>query len=225
MNELLLFAEIIVFFSLLLLAKKFFGKTGLYVWIALATAFAEIQVVKNIDIFGLHGTLGNVLFASNFLATDIIAEEYGKKVAIKGIFIGFFFTIVFFIFSQFSLFFIPSKIDVAHEPMTILFSITPRVTLSSLTMYLIANLVDISIYEKIKSKTGEKMLWLRNNVATILCNCLENFFFVFLAFLGLFEFKDIIIIAVSTSLLEIIIAICDTPFLYLARKIKSKETI
>ena len=64
MNELLLFIEIIIMFSLLLLAKKFFGKEGIFVWIGIASVIANIQVSKCIDIFGISGTLGNVLFAS-----------------------------------------------------------------------------------------------------------------------------------------------------------------
>jgi uncharacterized PurR-regulated membrane protein YhhQ (DUF165 family) len=57
-------------------------------------------------------------------------------------------------------------------------------------------------------------------VATILCNCLENFGFIGLAFAGIYDFGTIITIAVSTSIIEAIVAVCDTPFLYAARRIK-----
>lgn len=61
-------------------------------------------------------------------------------------------------------------------------------------------------------------MWLRNNVATIVSNGAENFLFYLIAFLGVFPVKDILIIAVTATLIEIVIAICDTPFLYLATK-------
>lgn len=86
-------------------------------------------------------------------------------------------------------------------------------------MYFVANIADVLLYNKIKEKTGEKLMWLRNNVSTILCNCLENFFFIFFAFVGIYSMKDILIIALSTSVIEAIIGLCDTPFLYLAKKI------
>ena len=63
-------------------------------------------------------------------------------------------------------------------------------------------------------------LWQKNNICTILCNCLENFGFIFLAFGGLMPFKELLIIALSTSAIETVIALFDTPFLYLARKFK-----
>ena len=101
----ILFVEIVAVFSLLLLTKKFFGKNGLFFWIAIATVTAEIQVVKSINIFGLSGTLGNVMFASNFLATDILNELYSKEDAKKGVYAGLWAVIIFIIFTQFNCFF------------------------------------------------------------------------------------------------------------------------
>ena len=213
MNELLLFVEIVVVFSLLLLTKKFFGKNGLFIWIAIATVTAEIQVVKSINIFGLSGTLGNVMFASNFLATDILNELYSKEDAKKGVYVGLWAVIIFIIFTQFTLLFKPNSIDMANESMKVLFGLVPRVSISSITMFFIANMADVYIYSIFK----DKKLWLRNNISTILCNSIENFFFVFFAFVGLYSFKDIMIIALSTTLIEVVIAICDTPFLYMSK--------
>lgn len=223
MNELLLFIEIIVVFGLLLLTKKLFGKNGVIAWVALATVLANIQVVKSIDIFGLSATLGNVLFASSFLATDILSECYGTKESKKAVFLGLFSVIVYIIVTQLSLLFIPNSIDMAHNSMKELFALAPRVCISSVVMYFIANLSDVLLYDKLLKLFKGKKMWLRNNISTIICNCLENFGFVFLAFLGVYPIVDILMIALTTCIIETIIAFCDTPFLYLAKKIKSKE--
>ena len=66
MNELLFLVEMILVFVMVVLAKKFFGKQGLFIWIAIASILANIQVTKSINIFGISATLGNVLFSSNF---------------------------------------------------------------------------------------------------------------------------------------------------------------
>ena len=42
------------------------------------------MVVKTVAVFGLVATLGNVLYGSIFLATDILSEVYGKKAARRG---------------------------------------------------------------------------------------------------------------------------------------------
>ena len=220
MNEILLFVEIVVMFSLLLLSKKFFGKNGLYLWIGLASVLANIQVTKSINIFGISATLGNVMFASNFLATDILSECYGKKEAKKGVFIGFFAVVVYLVCTQISLLFKPNNIDIVQGSMQTLFSLAPRVCIVSTLMLFVANLTDVYLFEKLSKKFEGKKLWLRNNISTIVCNCLENFGFVFLAFFGVFDLKDLLLIALSTSIIEIMIALCDTPFLYLAKKIK-----
>lgn len=220
MNELLFFVEIIVCFSLLLLAKKLFGKEGIFAWIVFASIFAEIQVTKSINVLGINGTLGNVLFASNFLATDILTECYGFKESKKGVYLALFSVICYLIISQLTIAFIPNDIDMVDGSMKTLFALAPRVCISSTIMFFIANMIDVYFYESLRKKFNGKKMWFRNNVSTILCNCIENFFFVFGAFLFVYPFIDVVMIAISTSLIEIIISLCDTPFLYLAKKIK-----
>ena len=219
MNEILLIIEIIIMFGLLVLAKKFFGKEGIFVWIGIASILANIQVSKCINIFGISGTLGNVMFASNFLATDILSECYGEKEAKKGVYIGLFSVIVYLICMQLSLVFVPNNIDNVNEAMKVLFGFAPRICISSVVMFFIANLVDVKLYNYLKKKSKNKRLWFRNNVSTIICNCLENFGFAFLAFLFTYPFIDIMEIAISTCLIEVFIAVCDTPFLYIAKSI------
>lgn len=223
MNELLLFVEVIIIFSLLLLMKKFFGKNGVITWVALASVLANIQVAKSVDVFGLSATLGNVLFASTFLATDILSECYGEKYSKKAVFIGLFSIIIYIISTQIALLYIPNSIDIVNEPMKQLFSLAPRICISSVVMYFIANFLDVVLFEKLKKIFNGKKLWLRNNVSTILCNCLENFGFVFLSFIGVYPIQEILTIALTTCVIEIIIALCDTPFLYIAKKIKDKQ--
>lgn len=220
MNEVLLFIEIIVVFTTILIAKRLFGKSGLFLWIGIASILANIQVVKSVDIFGISATLGNVLFASNFLATDILNECYSKKDARKGVYIGLFSVIVYLVITQLTLLFIPNNIDTAQNPMSTLFSLSLRVSIASITMFYIANIVDVHLYAYLDNKFKGKKLWLRNNVSTITCNCLENFGFVFLAFIGTYPLNEVLAIALSTCIIEIGIALCDTPFLYLAKKVR-----
>lgn len=220
MNECLMFIEIIIMFGMLLLSKKLFGKEGIFLWIGIASILANIQVSKCINIFGISGTLGNVMFASIFLATDILSECYGEEEAKKGVYIGLFSVLVYLICMQISLFFKPNDIDIVQSSMSTLFGLAPRICISSVVMFFIANIADVKIYNVLKKKDNDKKLWFRNNMSTIICNCLENFGFVFLAFIFTYPIMDILEIAISTCIIEIIIAICDTPFLYLSKRIK-----
>lgn len=218
MNELILIIQIIITFSSILIVKKLFNREGLIALMALFSVLANLLTAKNGAIFGLNTSLGSVLFASSFLITDILNEYYTKEDAKKAVNLGFIANIIFIISSQITLWYIPSNIDYVNEAMKTLLSLNIRISISSMIMYYIANHLDIYIYSKLKNITNNKLLWLRNNFATILCNCLENFGFIILAFGGIYDIKTILNIAISTSIIEIIIALCDTPFLYLAKK-------
>ncbi len=219
MNILYGFINIIVTFSLVVLIEKFFKKEGLFVWMSIATILANITVCKMIGVFGYTTSLGNVLFASTFLATDIMSEKYSKKDAKKGVYLSIFSGITFIIITQLTLLFIPSSDDVVNEAMKSLFSISIRTSAASMFMFYLSNMFDIHLYNKLKEKYPDKM-WFRNNVSTILCNCIENYCFNTFAFLGIFPVSVIISIATTTTIIEIIIALCDTPFLYISKKIK-----
>lgn len=219
MNILFGFLNIVVIFSLVVLIEKIFKKEGLYVWLSIATILANITVCKMIDIFGFTTSLGNVLFASTFLATDIMSEKYSKNDAKRGVYISIFSGIAFIIITQLTLLFIPSSEDVVNESMKNLFAISIRTISASMLMFFISNMLDIQIYNKLKEKYPNNM-WFRNNFSTILCNCVENYFFNTLAFVGIFSMPVIISIATTTTIIEIVIAICDTPFLYLSKKLK-----
>ena len=59
----------------------------------------------------------------------------------------------------------------------------------------------------------------------ILCNCAENFGFSILAFAGTFPIRYCIEVAFAGSIIEMLIAGCDTPFLYLAGYLNRKSGI
>lgn len=219
MNILLGFVNIIVIFSLVVLIDKLFKKDGVIVWVSIATIIANLTVCKMIDILSFTTSLGNVAFASTFLATDIISEKYGKDVAKKAVYLSIFAQIAFLITTQLSLVFIPSSEDIVQESMKTLFSVNIRTSIASMGMFFIANMLDIYIYNKLKEKYPKK-LWFRNNASTIMCNCVENYFFNFFAFVGIFSLGTILSIATTTTIFEIIIALCDTPFLYLSKRLK-----
>jgi len=225
MNNYLIFGEIIAVFSALLLWKKLFGKDGLIAWVAVATVLANIITAKNAEIFGLSTAIGTVMFASTFLATDILNECYSKEDAKRAVKIGLAADVVLIIATQIALLYVPSAFDYADGAMRTLFSLNLRISIASAVMYFAANMGDVYLFDAIRRKTGGRMMWLRNNLSTILCNCLENFGFIWLAFYGIYSVKEILIIAASTSIIEMIAALCDTPFLYLAKRSHEKNRL
>lgn len=222
MNELLFFVSVILTFSAVVITGRLFGKAGLFAWVAFAPILANILTAKQVTIFGLDVTMGTILFASIFLASDILNEKYGRKEATKAAWIAFASVCGYIVVANISLLYIPNDFDFAHESMKQLFGTSLRISIASAVMFLLANLADVAIYNFMKKK-NQKALWLRNNVSTVISNGLENFAFITLAFLGTMPLPDLMIIAAGTTAIEIVTSICDTPFLYLATK-KAKGT-
>lgn len=220
MNNILLIISIIGVFSIMLIIKKFLGKEGIIGWMGIASILANLLLIKSVDVLGISATLGNVLFASNFLATDILTENYGYKEAKKGVRFGIIAVVVFMIVTQVALLYVPNSEDVAQSSFELLFSFVPRISLASISMFALSNKIDIRLYEWLRKKSNGKKMWLRNNICTIICNGGENFLFYLMAFLGVMDIGTILTIALSATIIEVLIALCDTPFLYISKKVK-----
>ena len=53
------------------------GKSWLMSYIAVSIVLMNIFVMKQVNVFGLEATLGNIMYASLFFATDLLSEHYG----------------------------------------------------------------------------------------------------------------------------------------------------
>ena len=221
MNIILGIINIIVTFSLLVIVEKFFKKEGLYVWICMATIASNILVCKSITLLGFTTNMGNVMFGSIFLASDIMSEKYGYKDSRRAAMLGATSQVLFMIIMALALPYVPSEVDFGQESMMTLFPVNIRIGIVSVLMYLGSSLLDIQIFKNIKQRFP-KFLWLRNNVSTIISSCLQNYLFTFLAFSGIYDVITMFTAANVASVLEIIISLAGTPFIYLSKKLTDK---
>ena len=63
---------------------------------------------------------------------------------------------------------------------------------------------------------------MRNNGSTICSQLLNSILFNVFAFVGIFDVQTLVSVILSTFVLGLILAIFDTPFIYLARLIHEK---
>ena len=224
-NEILLIGSIIICFFMVILAYKLFGKNGLFVWIAIGVILANIEVMKTVKVFGLVTALGNVIYSSIFLTTDILTENYSKKEAQKAVWIGFFVLICVTILMQITINFIPDESDFLSEHITTIFNFLPRITIASLTAYLISQTLDILFFANLKKIHKKRYLWLRNNLSTIFSQFIDTIIFTLIAFLGIFPWIIILQIFITSMIMKIVISFCDTPFIYWARHLYDNKKI
>ncbi|MBG0791201.1 MAG: queuosine precursor transporter [Desulfovibrionaceae bacterium] len=219
MNELLWIAFAFADLCMVLLVFRLFGRVGLFGLLVFNLLLCNIQVLKTVELFGLTTTLGNVLYASVFLATDLLSEFYGKQEAKKGVLLGFVALVMMVGYMQIALFFQPAADDIAQPHLAALFGFLPRVALASMAAYLISQLHDVWAFHAIRERTGGKWLWLRNNASTMVSQLLDSAIFCAIAFWGLFPVNVFWEILLSTYVIKVAVACMDTPFIYVAKRI------
>ncbi|MBQ7067338.1 MAG: queuosine precursor transporter [Lachnospiraceae bacterium] len=228
-NEILLIASLIITFSTVIGLYKIFKEQGLYLWTIVATIAANIEVMIVVNAFGMEMTLGNILFASTFLVTDILSELYGKKAAQTAVWLGIATSVIFILITQSWFFYIPNENDFAMPAIKAVFSNTPRLMFVGILVYAIVQLFDVWAYHKwwafTSKKFGDKrkFLWLRNNGSTLISQLLNTILFTIGAFYGTHEMGTLISIGASSYLIFIVTSLLDTSFIYLARSIHEKE--
>ncbi|BAX78580.1 queuosine precursor transporter [Labilibaculum antarcticum] len=227
-NEILWLVMLLANFLLIILAYRIFGKWGLIIWIPISVIVANIQVIQTVELFGLVATLGNIVYASSFLVTDILSENYGKEEAKKAVWIGFFSLISMTLLMNLSLFFIPLEGDefagLAHKATSTIFSLMPRIAIASLAAYLLSQRHDIWAYHFWRKHfPKDSQIWIRNNLSTFVSQFIDSTVFVLIAFWGVFETAVMWEIFISTYFLKFIVAAADTPFVYWGKRIFKKE--
>lgn len=228
-NEILLIVSMIITFSAVVAAFYFFEEEGLFLWTIIATIAANIEVLIVINAFGMEMTLGNILFASTFLVTDILSELYGKKTAQKAVYLGIATSVIFILLSQSWLLYVPNENDFAMPAIRAIFSNTPRLMFVGIAVYVIVQLFDVWLYHQwwafTRKRFGDsrRFLWLRNNGSTLISQLINAVLFTAGAFWGVHSFQSLVSIALSSYVIFIVTSFVDTPFVYLARRIHERK--
>jgi queuosine precursor transporter len=173
------------------------------------------------DFFGWYEfkiSVGVLPYPITFLITDIVSEIYGRKKANQMVTTGIF-------ASVFSLGIIyVSNVVPAMEGSPIndamftkVFGQTALAVLASMLAYLGAQYIDVYLFHFWKKVTQGKMLWLRNNFSTFTSQFVDTFSVLFLlCYFEILPWDIFTELLISGFLFKILIALFDTPFLYLA---------
>lgn len=229
-QDLLWFVTIAVDLGFAILLYRLFGRQGLYASIVLSLLLANLQGPKLTEIFGLQTSMGVILYSSIYFATDLLSEKYGKAEATRAVMIGFVVSIIILVMISLSLMYQPAKDpEVAvfaqsmHDATTALFNFTPRFVFGSLLAYLISQRVDVWLFHVIKERTQGRHLWLRNNLSTLCSQALDTVIYGLVVWWGVVDLATAMQLALAKYLFKVIIALIDTPFIYLAREWEVKE--
>lgn len=203
---------------------RLFGKAGLQVAIATAIILANLQGPKLTVIFGLQTSVGVIFYSSIFFATDVLSENYGKAEANKAVRMGFAVSIIVLVMLSFTLLYLPSNRPGSaefssniHEAFATIVNYTPRFIFGSLLAYYVSQSFDVWAFHKIKALTGDRWLWLRNNLSTMGSQALDTVIYALVVWWGIVDLRTAIALGAAKYVFKIAIALIDTVFIYWAR--------
>jgi uncharacterized integral membrane protein (TIGR00697 family) len=223
-QELLWLTTLILDLGGTVILYRLFGKAGLQVAIATAIILANLQGPKLTVIFGLQTSLGVIFYSSIFFATDVLSENYGKAEANKAVRMGFAVSVIVLVMLSFALLYLPSDRPGSaefsrniHNAFATIVDYTPRFIFGSLLAYYVSQSFDVWAFHKIKTLTGDRWLWLRNNLSTMSSQVIDTSIYALVVWWGIVDLRTAIALGAAKYVFKIAIALIDTVFIYWAR--------
>ena len=89
-----------------------------------------------------------------------------------------------------------------------------RIIIGSLAAFLLGQLVDVFVFQRLRKVTGTRMLWLRATGSTLVSQLVDSFVVLYIAFAGIFTNSQIVAIGLTNYLYKFGVAILLTPVVY-----------
>ena len=197
----------------------------------------------NFTLFGQSGmsfvlTCGVLLWPLEFVITDIVNEYYGPKAVRRISIIAIVLISYAFVMYYLSIGIPPADVwlqssarqgvDNIQDSYNAVFGQNMRIIVGSMVAFFVSQLVDVTIFHKIKKLTGEKYLWLRATGSTLVSQLVDSYIVLFIAFAGIFSWQLILAIGIMNYIYKFVMAIVLTPVIYFVEarieKYVGKET-
>ncbi len=194
---------------------------------------ANIRLFQDI-VLDFNLTAGVIIWPVVFLSTDIINEYFGKKGVrkisfIAAGFIAYSFLVIYVItlLPPAGFWLDVNSTDPDGNAFNINFAFNKIFTqglgiiVGSLTAFLIAQLLDVFVFQKLRKITGSKMIWLRATGSTLVSQFIDSFVVLGIAFYLLapeesrWSIAMVISVGIMNYIYKFVVAIVLTPLIYL----------
>lgn len=224
--------------------RLFFILAGFFITNALIAEFIGVKVFAfepsvgmtpmNWNLFGHEGSLmmsaGVLLWPVVFISTDIINEYYGKRAVKLLSYITAGLISYGFLMVIASIYLIPADFWISdyqeqgvpdmQAAYAQVFGQGVWIIIGSLLAFLLGQLIDAYIFERLRKWSGDKKIWLRATGSTLVSQFFDSFIVLYIAFvLGPPQWEISLFLAVGTVnyTYKFFLAICLTPVIYLGR--------
>ena len=166
-------------------------------------------------------SVGVIPYPVTFLCTDLISELYGKKradaVVVTGLLVSAYLLLVLQIGRAAPVSHLQNAAAVQGHYEAV-FGQTARAVFASMAAYLLAQFLDVRLYHFWRRLTNGKHLWLRNNGSTMLSQLVDTVAVVTILFYGVWTREQIAAVIASGYAYKLLVALLDTPLMYLASR-------
>ena len=200
----------------------------------------------NIPLFGewvldFNLTAGVIIWPVVFITTDVINEYFGKKgvrkisyLAVACISYAFLVIYLITLLPPAEFWLNVNDTDAEGNPFNInyAFKVIFRqglgIIIGSLVAFLIGQLLDVFVFQKLRKLTGSKMIWLRATGSTLISQFIDSFVVLGIAFYILapessrWSLPQLISVGTINYIYKFVVAIALTPLIYLAHNLIDK---
>lgn len=180
---------------------------------------SNLVAVKIWSFLGVPVDGGIVLFPISYIIGDVIIELYGRRIARMVIWQSLLLNVL-----AVAAFWVVGELP-AHpewqlqEAYQSILWFVPRIVLASLLAYLVSQLINNLVFEKIKQETGQKKLWLRALGSSMVARLCDTMIFETVAFFGVLSLTEFTKQAIFAYGAGMILEVILTPLTYLVVKI------
>lgn len=207
MNETLFFIETLLVVGFAFWALRL-GKGALTGWIAVQALIANLFVIKQITLFGFEVTASDVFAIGSLLGLNFLQEYFSKEDAAKATWICFFFMVFFTIVAQIHLLYVPSTFDTSHAAFESILSLSPRLLIASMGVFLIVQQVDIRFFAFLQNAIPGASFAIRAGISLLVSQFLDTFLFSFAGLYGVVN--SVIDIIFLSYFIKLIVVFCFT---------------
>ncbi len=173
-------------------------------------------------------TAGAVIWPVVFITSDLINEYFGKPGVKRISYLAAFFIAYSFVVIFLTIKLPPAQwwldannLDAQGHYFNMDFAFNKilgqgqRIIIGSLAAFLVSQLIDVFVFQKLRKITGPRLLWLRATGSTLVSQFIDSFVVLYIAFFGIFSGEQIIAIGITNYIYKFSVAILLTPLIYL----------
>lgn len=217
--------------SKILHVKEFKNKKISFTCLVLTVLYVVALITSNIIgsksfvlLLNISVTAGGLTFPITYILSDVFSEVYGYKWSRVTCYLAFLSNLFLSFFCLLAIRTTPAPFYTLQDSYSAILGSTPRMLFASLTAYIIGDLANDIVFQKMKEKDGEKKFGLRAILSSMVGEFVDSSIFTPLAFAGSMPFSSMVSSVITYGIAKCVFEIVILPITTaIVKKVKKHE--